>query len=673
MITVTESQREAFLNGSTKSITIYFPDIPLTLTESSVVAESLELTQSIETEENLSFIGCVSSKLKFRCGGITQDLTGEKVEVSISAGNTTAIKLFTGYISDQDNLTHEDIITGFTAYDELFKISNTDVSAWYKGLTFDSSLTLASFRNSLCTYLGITQQTATLVNDAMVVTKTIDPDVLAALDVFQAIAQANAVFIRFNGNGVLEYKTLELDGMLYPAEDLYPSDDLYPGGSVQTTEYLDTDYISASHQAYETEPIDKVVIRESDSDIGGIYGSGTNSLIVENNFLFYGKTATELNTYAQNIYGIVSVYDYVPYTLSCVGIPWLEVGDRVSFVTETAVINTFVLNRTLKGIQALVDDYSADGTQYRNEQVASVNTQVKQLQTRTAKIITSVDEISTELTRYETATDGTIDTMQSNISQNATNITAKVSKTGGTSSSFAWSLQDSAFSLTSNNSEVFRADSDGITVNGNGSFSGEITATSGTIGEWTVSGSGSMYHTNGSNTIVIAHDGSIINQVGDDIMYALQYDGNAQFNGNVTISGNATIAGYTKTSDLEANYITASQISANYATFNWVQSNYITASSVSATYATISSLNAVDAKFGSLNASNITSGTLSADRIDVASLAARSFSGYTINAGTINNEGSYIIVGGSAYQAKTIYAYASSSATTKTAYQVLCK
>ena len=58
-------------------------------------------------------------------------------------------------------------------------------------------------------------------------------------------------------------------------------------------------------------------------------------------------------------------------------------------------------------------------------------------------------------------------------------ISAKVSQTGGTASSFAWSLISTAFTLTSNNKTVFICNSSGIEVDG------KITARSGYIGNGT--------------------------------------------------------------------------------------------------------------------------------------------------------------------------------------------
>lgn len=77
-------------------------------------------------------------------------------------------------------------------------------------------------------------------------------------------------------------------------------------------------------------------------------------------------------------------------------------------------------------------------------------------------------------------------TLSSRITANAEAITAKVSSTGGTASSFAWSLTASGFVLTANNAEVMRVASNGLSVAGN------ITAESGKIGGFTI-GSSSIY------------------------------------------------------------------------------------------------------------------------------------------------------------------------------------
>ena len=57
----------------------------------------------------------------------------------------------------------------------------------------------------------------------------------------------------------------------------------------------------------------------------------------------------------------------------------------------------------------------------------------------------------------------------------ADQIAAKVDETGG-DSSFGWSLTSSGFELDSNGSTVMKVDSSGLTVNGDGNFTGSVQA-----------------------------------------------------------------------------------------------------------------------------------------------------------------------------------------------------
>ena len=65
--------------------------------------------------------------------------------------------------------------------------------------------------------------------------------------------------------------------------------------------------------------------------------------------------------------------------------------------------------------------------------------------------------------------------MQSELSIQADQIAAKVDETGG-DTSFGWELMSTGFKLKSNGSDVMTVDSTGLTVNGNGTFTGEVQA-----------------------------------------------------------------------------------------------------------------------------------------------------------------------------------------------------
>lgn len=68
-----------------------------------------------------------------------------------------------------------------------------------------------------------------------------------------------------------------------------------------------------------------------------------------------------------------------------------------------------------------------------------------------------------------------LNNMQSELSVQADQIAAKVDETGG-NSSFGWELTSAGFKLKSNGSDVMKVDSTGLTVNGDGNFTGTVRA-----------------------------------------------------------------------------------------------------------------------------------------------------------------------------------------------------
>lgn len=68
-----------------------------------------------------------------------------------------------------------------------------------------------------------------------------------------------------------------------------------------------------------------------------------------------------------------------------------------------------------------------------------------------------------------------LNNMQSELSVQAYQIAAKVDETGG-NSSFGWELTSAGFKLKSNGSDVMKVDSTGLTVNGDGNFTGTVQA-----------------------------------------------------------------------------------------------------------------------------------------------------------------------------------------------------
>lgn len=300
----------------------------------------------------------------------------------------------------------------------------------------------------------------------MKVEKTVEPEELSGATVLNCICEINGCFGHIGRDSKFHYIYLEQEIQgLYPRNNLYPADDLYPR-EPKSTRISKSLYISAQYEDFLVKTIDKLQIRKEEDDIGVIVGSGTNAYVIQDNFLVYGKGSEELTGIANNIYGKIRGIIYRPFSADCKGNPCIEVGDAVRLPTKYEIIESYVLKRTLKGIQALRDNYEATGEEYRSTQVNSVHKSIIQLKGKTNVLTRTIEETNSKITDVEsglsseikqTATDirtevkNTADGLSSSIEQTANSIRSEVSDSVNNLSS---SIQQNAESIAT---EVKRA------------------------------------------------------------------------------------------------------------------------------------------------------------------------------------------------------------------------
>lgn len=748
----------------------------ISLTNNDLYTESFDLSEKINSDNNIIFGSCVASVFKFTTSALDTDFKDKEITANVALDGDFENPFTLGtYVVTEETLSADKTKKEIVAYDGLYKIINTDVGPWYNALTFP--MTLSTFRGLLFSNFGITQKTATLVNDNMTVEKTIDVNTLSGAEVVKAICEINGVFGHIDRNGLFEYKQLD-DTSVY--------------------EIMASMYSNCEYEEYEVQTIDRLQIREESGDIGVVVGSGTNDYIIEDNFLVYGKSSAELTTIATNILGVIDNVSFVPFKINSIGNPCVEVGDRVTITKSNGdSFESYVLQRSLKGIQSLKDEITATGDEVYPDDVNGINYDIRQLKgksnvlertieetrstitnveealqteivqtaeglqiqitdlqsqidgetayyeresgaptllnypywdfttsipcnntIRTADIYTAdmatggdqfphftyteqnrkdhrsdlvyvddtnlgyrfvlengvwywkeiadseytqilsrvsaleatAEQLTSEYTSIEaTVTNQGIQISQntSRISQNASAITlevqrataaegnlssrldvqagqisAKVDQTGGNNSSFAWYLTPSGFTLMSNNKNVFLCNSSGITINGNGEFSGTIRASWGSIAGWSITPD-AITKTQGSNTVSIQSDGTIVCKQGNTTKWALQYNGDAHFYGNCTVNG----------------YATASRVSALEGNFNTLNAKAITTDNLSA-----QSING-----GQITGSSITGGKIAANTITIDKLNASSLASSRIDCYTLAASQSYIWVGGRQY------------------------
>ena len=403
-----------------KQLIIEYSASETTLTNAEYQTETMTITESICDEQELQFGCCNASSFEIKVLDTIENFKGKKMKVSILLAGQDEPYLLGEYKVYSDKPTADRLYKDIVAYDAMYDILNTDVAAWYNSLTFP--MTLRQFRDSFCTYVGVEPEEITLVNDDMTVEKTIDPQEIPGKTVIEAICEINGCFGHIGRNGKLRYVVLEqmIEG-LYPADDLYPSDDLYPADPMGTTEVSRSNYISCQYEDFICQHIDKLQIRQEENDIGAISGTGNNCYIIEDNFLVYGKSAEDLQSIADNVLSVIGVVWYRPAQVEARGNPCLEVGDGILLHTTREDVYTYILQRTLKGIQALRDSYTAEGEEYRTGQVNGLQKQIIQLKGKTNTLTRTVDETRLEMKDIN-------QNLSTQISINAQQILTKVSK-----------------------------------------------------------------------------------------------------------------------------------------------------------------------------------------------------------------------------------------------------
>lgn len=450
-----------------------------TITNKEIPSEQFSLTESLSSD-GLMFGSCEASEIKFRIYNVFTPLKDKWLTVTQVLDKDFENPLQIGkYKVYSDKPTADRSYRDVVAYDSMYDIINADVASWYNSLTFP--MQLKTFRDSFFDYFGIEQEEVALVNDAMTIEKTIEPSVLSGKDVLQSICQINGCFGHIGRDGKMQYVFLKrsIDGGLFPDTELYPSDklfpvkesirnnlypynNLYPSDDLIPVKSISSDstypqiittipksaYIHCYYEDYIVKKIDKLIIRQEENDVGCTVGNGDNAYIIEDNFLVYGKSQEELTEIATNTLAVIEDIEYRPITDSEVlGNPCLEVGDAIRFYTRYEIVDSYILNRTLKGIQGLVDSYVSDGEEYQSEKVNDIQTDIKQLKGKSNTLERTVEETRSTISDVENS-------LQSEISQTADTIRLEVADNAGKISTIEQDIDSITQTVEDNKKEL---------------------------------------------------------------------------------------------------------------------------------------------------------------------------------------------------------------------------
>ena len=430
---INSSLKEKYWDSSTdKQMVISVVGTNQKIDNSMLEIGTFALEESLCSESELKFGACEANCVKFTARNTAGNIIGKTISIEETIDGDSENSMPYGVFKVASDVpTADRTKRQITAYDAMYDIINTDVKSWYAGLSFP--MTLKQFRNSFFAHLGIAQVETSLVNDSMTVNKTIvatqtddssavtEESAISGKTVVTAICEINGCFGNINRNGKFEYVFLKaITSALYPAEDLFPSDNLFPSDA--NTESMTGHYITFDYEDFQSRAITQLEIKPSEDNAGAIVGTSGNNYSITGNFLVSDKTGAELEQIANNLLPIMKQAVYTPIkSCTCVGNPCLTLGEPIRFNTTREIVETYLLQRTLTGVQSKRDSISAQGTQTHSAKVNSIRDTIESVERRTGKLERNADHL---LSTYEDLEEQT----NSKFEQTAKSISAEVNR-----------------------------------------------------------------------------------------------------------------------------------------------------------------------------------------------------------------------------------------------------
>lgn len=475
----------------------------------NIIANTLYLNKSFCEEEQIEVGGCIASQFKCSVYGIEDISDIVKLKYIRYSNNEPDIS-FEGIIAEITS-TSNDGIYNITAYDELY--NQTDISEWYNNYMANNKVvTISQLYSAVLEKLGLTNGSniSFYVTYDFVIKQNILSNNITGTRLLKWICEALGVFGMLN----TYTSTNETEnGTSYITSTTFSLGVLGPR---RVTSISPTSVFSGFQKSdYICKKIDKVQIRSEEEDIGAIYGTGTNAIIIEGNPLFYGMNASELEKCAKQISdNIKDNSDYTAFEAELNSESYADrpfIGSLLPISSSTSTIYSYIFNMTWSGSQLTTCKIGANGVETRNEVLTSTNSEIIKLNYKTTKINKTVDGIKTEVSSVSNKADKALTSIEQTDKYIETNVVKNdevVTKINASQEGVAIEADKISLEGYTTINDNFKIDEEGNMEAKNGKFSGEITSTSGTIGGWTISEGKLSVNIGGYEIVLNASDDS---------------------------------------------------------------------------------------------------------------------------------------------------------------------
>ena len=293
-----------------------------------------------------------------------------------------------------------------TAYDTMSKL-DADFSGWLHANQAQFPKTIWQLVQLACQRAGVTLASSSLPINGSYSVQAFYADDLTCRQIISWAAEAAGCYAHMNADGKLQFLTYT---------DKRSTAKITPDGASNSTAYYAD---SLSYEDYTVKAIEKVQIRQSDSDVGVIYPdstTATNTYVVQGNLLLTTGTEANLKSVVQNLYNVLKNVTYTPCKVSVPSSSGLACGQIVHVKDARGrEFDTYLMSATISSGKA---SFESVGSASR-ESSSAVNSQsYKNLTGKMLEIKTSVDGLevkASDLTGKYTDLKATVDGLSSEV------------------------------------------------------------------------------------------------------------------------------------------------------------------------------------------------------------------------------------------------------------------
>ena len=269
-----------------------------------------------------------------------------------------------------------------TAYDTMSKL-DADFSGWLRANQAQFPKTIWQLVQLACQRAGVTLASSSLPINGSYSVQAFYADDLTCRQIISWAAEAAGCYAHMNADGKLQFLTYT---------DKRSTVKLTPDGASNSTAYYAD---SLSYEDYTVKAIEKVQIRQSDSDVGVIYPdstTATNTYAVQGNLLLTTGTEANLKSVVQNLYNVLKNVTYTPCKVAVPSGSGLACGQIVHVKDARGrEFDTYLMSATISSGKA---SFESVGSASR-ESSSAVNSQsYKNLTGKMLEIKTSVDGLT---------------------------------------------------------------------------------------------------------------------------------------------------------------------------------------------------------------------------------------------------------------------------------------